>query len=210
MTNHPTMRALVLNDYTDGTFIDTQVPRSVAGPGQVLVRIVASGVNPIDYKIRTGVAPYAEPELPAILGTELAGVVEALGEGVTSFKVGDEVYGMTGGVRGLPGSLAEYAAVYADLLAPKPRNLTGMIVLGVIAFFRGGLAESLSIVPSQPAWRLVGGVLGAGAIFCTVWLAPRIGLANLLVLVIAPTARAVVCCRCAPMAAPIRNTASWG
>ena len=63
--------------------------------------------------------------------------------------------------------------------------LTGMIVLGVIAFFRGGLAESLSIVPSQPGWRLVGGILGAGAIFCTVWLAPRIGLADLLVLVIA-------------------------
>jgi len=41
------------------------------------------------------------------------------------------------------------------------------------------------VIPSQPGWRLVGGVLGAGAIFCTVWLAPRIGLANLLVLVIA-------------------------
>ncbi|WP_397453635.1 DMT family transporter [Pseudomonas sp. NA-150] len=54
-----------------------------------------------------------------------------------------------------------------------------------MAFLRGGLADSLSIVPAQPAWRLVGGILGAGAIFCTVWLAPRIGLANLLVLVIA-------------------------
>ncbi|MFJ3366904.1 zinc-dependent alcohol dehydrogenase family protein [Pseudomonas sp. NPDC086251] len=118
------MRALVVNDYNKGKFIETQVPRPVAGPGQVLVRILASGVNPIDYKIRTGVAPYAEPELPAILGADLAGVVEALGEGVTSFKVGDEVYGMTGGIRGLPGTLAEYAAVHADLLAPKPKNLS--------------------------------------------------------------------------------------
>lgn len=124
MTDHTTMRAQVLNDYADGTFTETGVPRPVAGPGQVLVRVVASGVNPIDYKIRTGAAPYAMPELPAILGTDLAGVVEALGEGVTAFKVGDEVYGLTGGVRGLQGSLAEYAAVDADLLAPKPRNLS--------------------------------------------------------------------------------------
>jgi NADPH:quinone reductase-like Zn-dependent oxidoreductase len=118
------MRAQVLNDYADGRLTEAQVPRPVAGPGQVLVRIMASGVNPIDYKIRTGVAPYAAPELPAILGADLAGVVEALGEGVTRFKVGDEVYGMAGGVRGLPGSLAEYTAVYADALALKPKNLS--------------------------------------------------------------------------------------
>jgi transporter family-2 protein len=91
-------------------------------------------------------------------------------------------------------AIAVQAAVNSQLAGAMSGNtmaaafysfLTGMIVLGVIAFLRGGLAESLSIIPAQPAWRLVGGVLGAGAIFCTVWLAPRIGLANLLVLVIA-------------------------
>lgn len=91
-------------------------------------------------------------------------------------------------------AIAVQAAVNSQLAGAMSGNtmaaafysfLSGMIVLGVIAFFRGGLAESLSIVPSQPAWRLVGGILGAGAIFCTVWLTPRIGLANLLVLVIA-------------------------
>jgi transporter family-2 protein len=91
-------------------------------------------------------------------------------------------------------AIAVQAAVNSQLAGAMSGNtmaaafysfLTGMIVLGVIAFLREGLAESLSIVPTQPAWRLVGGVLGAGAIFCTVWLAPRIGLANLLVLVIA-------------------------
>jgi transporter family-2 protein len=91
-------------------------------------------------------------------------------------------------------AIAVQAAVNSQLAGAMSGNtmaaafysfLTGMIALGVIAFLRGGLAESLSIVPSQPAWRLVGGILGAGAIFCTVWLAPRIGLANLLVLVIA-------------------------
>lgn len=124
MNTQASMRALVLNDYADGKFTDTQVPRPTAGPGQVLVRILASGVNPIDYKIRTGVATYATPELPAIIGTDLAGVVEEVGEGVTAFKAGDEVYGLTGGVRGLPGTLAEFAAVDATLIALKPKNLS--------------------------------------------------------------------------------------
>ncbi|MFB4390407.1 MULTISPECIES: zinc-dependent alcohol dehydrogenase family protein [unclassified Pseudomonas] len=123
MSSNKTMRALVLDDYAGSQFKDTQVPRPEVGPGEVLVRIVASGVNPIDYKIRTGVAPYAMPELPAILGTDMAGVVEAIGEGVTEFKPGDEVYGLTGGVRGLQGSLAEYASVDPALLALKPKNL---------------------------------------------------------------------------------------
>jgi transporter family-2 protein len=91
-------------------------------------------------------------------------------------------------------AIAVQAAVNSQLAGAMAGNtmaaafysfFTGMLLLGVIAFFRGGLSESLSVIPSQPGWRLVGGVLGAGAIFCTVWLAPRIGLANLLVLVIA-------------------------
>jgi NADPH:quinone reductase-like Zn-dependent oxidoreductase len=124
MTTEATMRALVLNDYADGQFIDTEVARPVPKANEVLVQIIASGVNPIDYKIRTGQAPYAMPTLPAILGTDLAGVVVEVGDSVRNFKIGDEVYGLTGGVRGLPGSLAEYAAVDASLLAHKPRNLS--------------------------------------------------------------------------------------
>lgn len=124
MTTQTTMRALVLHDYASGTFTETQVPRPTVDAGKVLVRIIASGVNPIDFKIRTGAAPYAMPELPAILGTDLAGVVEEVGAGVNAFKKGDEVYGLTGGVRGLPGSLAEYAVVDADLIAIKPKNLS--------------------------------------------------------------------------------------
>lgn len=74
-------------------------------------------------KIRLGEAARAKQPLPAILGIDLAGVVEAVGSGVEAFRPGDEVYGMTGG-GGVPGSLADYAAVDADLLAPKPANLT--------------------------------------------------------------------------------------
>lgn len=119
-----TMRALLLEDYAAGRFIDSVVPRPVPRAGEVLVKVVASGVNPIDRKIRIGAAPYAMPELPAILGADLAGVVEQVGAGVTAFKVGDEVFGMTGGVRGLPGSLAQYAAVDAATLAHKPASLS--------------------------------------------------------------------------------------
>jgi NADPH:quinone reductase len=122
MTASKTMQAAVL-DARDAAFRMALVPRPDPRPGQVLVRIKASAVNPLDIKIRAGQAAHARQPLPAILGIDLAGVVEAAGDGVSAFRPGDEVYGMTGGVGGLQGSLAEYAAVDADLLAAKPVNL---------------------------------------------------------------------------------------
>lgn len=122
MTAAKTMQAAVL-DASNGAFRTAQVPRPDPRPGQVLVRIGASAFNPLDIKIRAGQAAHARQPLPAILGIDLAGVVEAVGDSVSAFRHSDEVYGMTGGVGGLQGSLAEYAAVDADLLAPKPVNL---------------------------------------------------------------------------------------
>jgi NADPH:quinone reductase-like Zn-dependent oxidoreductase len=118
-----TMQAVVLHAY-DTTPALQQVARPVAGAGHVLVRIKASGVNPVDTKIIAGKAAHARPSLPSILGIDLAGVVEEVGPGVTAFQPGDEVYGMTGGIGGVPGSLAEFAAVDADLLAIKPKNMS--------------------------------------------------------------------------------------
>lgn len=100
------------------------VPTPSAGPGQVLVRVRAAGLNPLDTKIRAGQAAHAKHPLPAVLGIDMAGVVEAVGEGVTGFKPGDEVFGMTGGVGGIQGALAQYAAVDAALLARKPSTLS--------------------------------------------------------------------------------------
>src|ERR1700712_450656 len=117
------MRA-VLIESAKAPFSDCQIPRPVAGPGQVLVEIVASGVNPLDTKIRAGAAAHAKHPFPAVLGMDMAGVVRSVGAGVERFRVGDEVYGLTGGVAGLQGSLAEFAAVDADLLALKPANLS--------------------------------------------------------------------------------------
>src|SRR5277367_747352 len=100
------MRALVLERH-NAPFTLKEVDRPAANAGQVLVRVKASGVNPLDAKIRSGNAPHARVTLPAILGMDLSGIVEAVGPEVTVFKPGDEVYGMTGGVGGLPGSLAK-------------------------------------------------------------------------------------------------------
>src|SRR5258708_18911854 len=123
MTTANSMRAAVLDTY-DAPFRVGPVARPKPDSGQVLVRIMASGVNPLDTKIHAGEAAHARQPLPAILGIDLAGIVEAVGSGVTDFRRGDEVFGMTGGVGGLQGSLAEYAAVDADLLAPRPANLS--------------------------------------------------------------------------------------
>lgn len=117
------MKALILESFNTPYQIK-EIEKPVAGKGEVLVKILASGVNPLDLKIIAGQAAHAGAKLPAVLGIDMAGVVEAVGEAVTGFKPGDEVYGMTGGINGIQGSLAEYAAVDADLLAIKPKNLS--------------------------------------------------------------------------------------
>jgi len=117
------MQIAVLEAY-NRPFRLMQVTRPDAGPGQVLVRIAASGVNPLDTKIHDGAAPHARQVPPAVLGLDLAGTVETVGPGVATFRPGDKVYGMTGGVGGLQGSLAEFAAVDARLVAPMPANLS--------------------------------------------------------------------------------------
>jgi NADPH2:quinone reductase len=117
------MQAAVL-DAPNAAFRVVSLPRPVPGEGQVLVRVIASGINPMDLKIRAAAAAHAKHELPGILGIDMAGVVETVGTGVSGFQPGDAVYGMTGGVGGVQGSLAEYAAVDAALLAHKPSNLS--------------------------------------------------------------------------------------
>jgi NADPH2:quinone reductase len=117
------MHALVQNRY-NGPLELTELSVPEPQEGQVLVRIAASGLNPLDTKIRAGSAAHAKHPLPLVLGIDMAGTVEAIGPGVTAFKIGDEVYGMTGGVGGIQGSLAQYAAVDVALLALKPGNLS--------------------------------------------------------------------------------------
>ncbi|MET1027201.1 MAG: zinc-dependent alcohol dehydrogenase family protein [Dongiaceae bacterium] len=159
------MRALILESFnTPLKPVDLLLP--VPAEGQVLVRIKASGVNPLDLKIRQGAAAHAKPQLPAVLGMDLAGVVEAVGPGVTAFKPGDEVYGMTGGVGGLQGSLAEFAAVDADLLARKPANFSMREAAALPLIFITaweGLVDRADVGPAQKA-LVQGGAGGVGHI----------------------------------------------
>lgn len=136
----PAMRAVVLDEFGTDPVLRS-VERPVPGPGEVLVRVEASGVNPLDTKIVQGAAAHARVTPPAILGLDLAGVVTEVGPGVEGFGIGDEVYGMTGGVGDRPGSLAEYSAVDAGSLALKPARLTmaeaAALPLAVITAWEG-------------------------------------------------------------------------
>jgi NADPH:quinone reductase-like Zn-dependent oxidoreductase len=99
-----------------------ELPRPVPGPGDLLVRVRAAGINPIDYKIRDGAVKVLLPfSFPLILGTDLAGDVEAIGPGVTRFMVGDAVYSRLDNDR--IGAFAEYALVRESAAARKPARL---------------------------------------------------------------------------------------
>ncbi len=117
------MKAAVVAE-ANGPFRIVDKPVPAVEAGQVLVRVIASGVNPLDTKIRTGAAGHAKHPFPAILGMDLAGVVEKVGDGVHTFKVGDQVYGFVGGIGGHQGTLAQYVAADARLLGHKPKNLS--------------------------------------------------------------------------------------
>ncbi len=111
-------------DEPGGAFRAVEVSDSTPGVGEVLVKIQASGVNPLDTKIRAGQAEHAKQPLPAVLGLDMAGVVVSVGDNVTTFRPGDEVYGMVGGIGGLQGTLAEVVVADAALLALKPKALS--------------------------------------------------------------------------------------
>lgn len=123
MAKSPGMQALVV-ERPDGPFVLKQLLLPHVGNGQVLVRIEASGVNPLDIKIRAGNAAHAQVHLPATLGLDFAGTVESVGPNVTAFAAGDEVYGMAGGIGTLQGTLATHMVADADLLALRPKNLS--------------------------------------------------------------------------------------
>ena len=111
-------------EFANGPFRAVQQLRQSRGGVQALVRISASGVNPLDIKIRAGQGGHAKQPLPAVLGLDMAGVVVQVGDDVTTVQPGDEVFGMVGGVGGLQGTLAEFIVADAALLALKPRALT--------------------------------------------------------------------------------------
>jgi NADPH:quinone reductase-like Zn-dependent oxidoreductase len=155
------MQAIRFHEYgpPDVLRLDT-VPRPQPQEGEVLVRVRTAGVNPIDWKLRAGyLQTFLPVDLPHVPGFDLAGVVEAVGPGVSDLAVGDDVFG-----RGA-GAYAEYAAAPATTLAPKPAAVpfdqaATLAVGGVTAW--AGLFEAAKLEPGQ---RLLvhGGAGGVGS-----------------------------------------------
>lgn len=119
------MKAQLIHQFGDPSVFElSDIAKPDMKPGHVLIKVYATSVNQIDCKIRSGVVSAIAPDFPAILHGDLAGVVEAVASNVASFKVGDEVYGCAGGLKGSGGALAEYMLVDAKLIAKKPKSLT--------------------------------------------------------------------------------------
>lgn len=117
----PTMRAVCIYRYggPEQLILD-DVPLLKPGEGEVLVRVAAAGVNPLDWKIRQGLMEASMPvTFPYTPGIELAGIVAEVGPGVTGFERGQAVFGQCAG-----GAYAEYALVSAQALALKPASLS--------------------------------------------------------------------------------------
>lgn len=113
------MKAVQINEYGTNDvvqLIDVSVPEPAAD--EVLVKVHAAGINPIDWKIRNGAGKRLGLELPIILGGEIAGTIEKVGREVLRFKVGDSVYGMV-----KKGAFAEYAAAKATDITFIPKEI---------------------------------------------------------------------------------------
>lgn len=114
------MKAVVIERFGEPSVfqtVDLSVPK--VSPDRLLIRVAATSVNPVDLKIRQGAIAEIAPAFPAVLHGDVAGVIEAVGDGVEDFKIGDEVYACAGGVKGTGGALAEYMLADASLVAHK-------------------------------------------------------------------------------------------
>jgi NADPH:quinone reductase-like Zn-dependent oxidoreductase len=117
------MKAVRIHDYGGPDVLTYEdAPRPTARPGELLIRVHATTVNPFDCAVRAGyLHSYFNYNFPLIIGTDLSGIVEEVGEGVTGFSPGDSVYSRTGVFR--DGANAEYAVAFAADVAMKPQSL---------------------------------------------------------------------------------------
>ncbi|MGW9070370.1 NADP-dependent oxidoreductase [Streptomyces yangpuensis] len=127
------MKAITYSEYgTPAALTVVDVPKPKVGPGEVLVRVKAAGVNPVDWKLAAGyLDPILEVRHPVIPGWDVAGVVEAVGPDTSDFAVGDEVYGYVRKEWVELGTYAELVAAPVRTLARKPRGLTFEQAAGV-------------------------------------------------------------------------------
>ena len=121
------MKAYKVHEYGKAAkFIEEEVENPEIKTGHVIIEVKATSLNPIDHKLLS--ADWGiNPVLPATLHMDVAGIIKELGKGVTGFKVGDEVYGCVGGLKGeagnIDGALADLILADSDLIALKPESL---------------------------------------------------------------------------------------
>jgi len=136
-------------------FEAAQIDTPEVKPGHVLVKIAATSINTVDTMIREmGKELPLSPDLPALLGMDFAGTVEEVGDGVSGYTVGDEVYGWAGGLGDLPGTLAEYMVADVNLIAHKPKKLTmreaaALPLVGITAYeglVRAGVSKGQKVL----------------------------------------------------------------
>lgn len=129
-----------------------EIPRPIAGPGQVLVEVRAAGVGSWDVLVRNGRSALPQP-LPLTLGSDLAGIVLEVGKGVDSFSHGDAVFGVTN--RCFTGAYARHAVAAADMLALKPAPVpfaeaasapVAAVTAWQMLFDHGGVAEGTRVL----------------------------------------------------------------
>lgn len=162
------MKAARIHEYGDSSIItieDIDIP--TPQPGKVLIKVLASSLNPFDTTIRRGhMKEFIPLELPITLGGDIAGVITELGEGVEGFNVGDKVYGQANVVAGNSGAFAEFAATKATQIGLSPKNLSvpeaaAVPLVGVSAL--QALTEHIKLQPNQKLF-IHGGAGGIGRI----------------------------------------------
>lgn len=140
------------------------LPTPEPKPGEVRVKIHASSINPIDVYIRSGMVPASLPR-PFVPGCDFAGVVDALGKGVSKWRIGDRVWGSNQGLGGRQGTLAEYAAMGEQWLYPMPEGVTDIqaaatALVGITAHI--GLFHRMPLQSGETLF-VNGGTGGVGA-----------------------------------------------
>ena len=147
------MQAQIITQFGSPTVFEAaDIPTPQVLPNHLLIRVAATSVNPVDYKIRQGAVADIAPDFPAVLHGDVAGVVEAVGKGVTTFQPGDEVYACAGGIKGLGGALTEFMLADASLVAAKPKSLTmteaaALPLVSITAW--EGLIDRAQVQPGQ-------------------------------------------------------------
>lgn len=112
------MKAIRIHEFGEPNVMKYEdIPESQPGPGEVRIKVIAAGVNPVDWKIRSG---YMELPLPMTMGSDIAGVVDVAGQGVESFQPEDEVFGKASPGQG---GYAEYTVVNSSQIAQKPKSI---------------------------------------------------------------------------------------